>query len=315
MMTLRAPNVRVLVVDDDEFALNVACGLLKSMEIKTRTVNCGAMALKAVTNGKYEIVFIDHLMPEMDGIETMQKIRELGGHLATLPLVALTGSGQENAREMFISKGFSDYLSKPINMEELCSILKAYLPPDKIEMQAATAVKQVDLKIAATFVKEKRNVYTEIMNSLNSGDTKTAHRAAHSLKTAAGYLSKKELSAAAFSLETSLGKEPPEYTKEQLAILESELSAALAELEPLLAEEEAGKQEAVQVSNDEFAAILAELTPLLQKSDFGASAYVDKLRTIAGMTEIAELIENYEFSAAYSAIQKYNSDKMVLQTN
>jgi CheY-like chemotaxis protein len=309
MTTLRAPNVRVLVVDDDEFALNVACGLLKSMEIKTRTVNSGQMALKAVTNGKYDIVFIDHLMPEMDGIETMQKIREIGGHLAALPLVALTGSGQDNAREMFINKGFTDYLSKPINVEELCSILKEYLPPDKVEVQAADVNQSqkpsasIDLKLAATFVKEKRNTYVEISQSLSSGDIKTAHRAAHSLKTAAGYLSKKELSAAAFSLETSLGKEPPEYTSEQLATLEKELTAALNELQPLLAESESKSGEVEQVSSGELEALLAELKPLLQKSDFGALAYVEKLRTVAGMEEVAELIDNYELAAAFSVIQ------------
>jgi CheY-like chemotaxis protein len=307
MTVLRAPDVRVLVVDDDEFALNIACKYLKLMEIKTRTVNSGTMALKAVTNGKYDIVFIDHLMPEMDGIETMLKIRELGGRFEELTLIALTGSGQENAREMFISKGFTDFVSKPLNVDELYEVIKKHLPPEKIELQSAEGNVQTHAKedehLIIDFVKNNRETFGKIKSLLDSSDIKTAHRTAHNLKSAAGYLKKKELQAAAFSLETSLGREPPEYTAEQLTILEKELSAALSEFEPLLVKAESQKAETVQVSSAELTAIFAELMPLLEKSDFGATRYVEKLQGIAGMEKLAELIENYEFTEALKIIQ------------
>jgi CheY-like chemotaxis protein/HPt (histidine-containing phosphotransfer) domain-containing protein len=307
MITLRAPNVRVLIVDDDEFALNVATGLFKSMEIKVRTVNSGVMALKAVQNGKYDIVFIDHLMPEMDGIETMHKIREFGGNCETLPLVALTGSVGENTRDMFLGEGFNDYLQKPLNINELCEVIKKYVPADKIEMQTVSETSQThskeDEKLIVDFARNNKETFNKITGLLSAGDMETARRTAHNLKSAAGYLKKKELQAAAFSLEESLGKATPEYTPEQLAVLEKELIAALNDFESLLNEADGKTQETVQVSNEVLTALLDELKPLLKKNDFGALGYVEKLRGIEGMGELADLIENYEFDGAYNSIQ------------
>jgi CheY-like chemotaxis protein len=303
MAAMQTQDVRVLVVDDDEFSLNVTCKYLNAAGVKTRPVSSGVIALKAVENGKYDLVFIDHMMPEMDGTETMKRIRALGGRFEAMVLIALTGIEDENARDMFISQGFSDYVAKPVNMDSLCEILMKYLPPEKIISSAAPSGpenknKPADLKLIATFVKEKRNVYSEIANSLSSGDIKTAHIAAHSLKTAAGYVGRKELQAAAFSLETSLGKN--EHTPEQLAALEKELKAALDELEPLLAETQT--QKTAQISDEDLAVILNELKPLLKASDFGAAAYAEKLAGVPGMEKLAELIENYEFDDALALI-------------
>jgi HPt (histidine-containing phosphotransfer) domain-containing protein len=153
-----------------------------------------------------------------------------------------------------------------------------------------------------TFVKENRGTFESLKNALNNGDTVTAHRIAHTLKSGAGYLGKTELSEAAASMELSLGAEPPVYTHEQLIAIEYELEKALLEFEPIAKKAEEEKSEAVDVGADERAALLAELRPLLEKSDFGASDYVSRLEGITGMEELAERIDDYDFEGALGVL-------------
>jgi CheY-like chemotaxis protein len=264
------------------------------------------MALKAAEQGKYDIILIDHMMPEMDGIQTAEKIRALGGKYETLPLIALTGVEGENVRDMFLEHGFTDYISKPVNIDELGEIIKKHLPPDKIIEQTENVQpvvsKNNDNGLIITFTKNNLQTYEKIMDLLNTGDYETAHRTVHNLKSAAGYVGKKTLQAAAFSLETSLGEKPPAYTQNQLDTLKTELSAALEEFKPILNEAENEKQKTAKSSDEDPSAILNLLIPLLKKSDFGALDYVARLQGIKGMEKMAEHIENYEFEEALKLI-------------
>jgi len=151
---------------------------------------------------------------------------------------------------------------------------------------------QLRRKSILTFIKDNQNNFEEITDSLSSGDVKTAHRLAHTLKSIAGYLGKKELQEAAFSLEKSLQNETTDYTPEQLGVLEKELSSALREFEPLLKEAESAKAIAVQIDDGKLAALFSALEPLLRKGDFGAANFVEELRGIAGMEELAERIDD-----------------------
>ena len=216
---------------------------------------------------------------------------------------------------MFLSSGFNDFIAKPINIGELREIIKKYLPPEKIRTATGSKDQQTRLnsedellrKATVTFVKENRNTFNEITKTLEAGDFKTAHRIAHTLKSSAGYLGKKELQAAAFSLETSLQSEPAAYTSGQLGVLMMELEKALREFEPLAAEAEKDKPEAAQIDSEKLAAILAELRPLLKKGDFGAVSFVEELRGIVGMGELAERIDDYDFEGALQVLNSINT--------
>jgi HPt (histidine-containing phosphotransfer) domain-containing protein len=207
---------------------------------------------------------------------------------------------------MFISNGFNDFLAKPIDSDELRMILNKHLPPEKVKTEIVTneqqdsSIKEQALlnKAAVTFVKENQSTSFKIVDALNSGDIKTAHRIAHTLKSSSGYLGRKELQEAAGSLELSLTKEPPEYSKEQLNTIEEELNKALRDFGVLLKEAESAKPEAVQVSNEELTSLLDELKPLLENADFGASKYVEKLQSIEGLEELAARIDDYDFEGA-----------------
>ena len=128
---LFAPEAKVLVVDDNAVNLRVAAGLLKIFGIQADTASGGLVALKMIRDKDYDIVFMDHMMPDMDGIDTTVAARSMGGKYVKLPIIALTANAVGDVREMFRAEGLDDYLAKPIEMVQLNAILKKWLPPEK----------------------------------------------------------------------------------------------------------------------------------------------------------------------------------------
>jgi CheY-like chemotaxis protein/HPt (histidine-containing phosphotransfer) domain-containing protein len=130
---LYAPGAAVLVVDDNEFNLRVAEGMLSLFKINTKTAFSGKKAIDMIKKNEFDLVFMDHMMPEMDGIETVGIIRRLGFQYENLPIIALTANAIQGAKEMFLSNGFNGFISKPIEIQELNEVLREWLPPWKIE--------------------------------------------------------------------------------------------------------------------------------------------------------------------------------------
>lgn len=128
---LFAPEARVLAVDDNEMNLKVLQGLLKRTRIQLDLAGSGQEAIEIVQEKEYDLVFLDHRMPHMDGIETLKIIKEKK-LLGTVPVIALTANAISGAREMYIQNGFQDYLSKPISGDRLEEVLKRWLPAEKI---------------------------------------------------------------------------------------------------------------------------------------------------------------------------------------
>jgi signal transduction histidine kinase/CheY-like chemotaxis protein len=127
-----APSARVLVVDDIATNLKVAADFLALYELQADTCASGAEALCMVQKHRYDVIFMDHMMPGMDGIEATEAIRALpGDYFAQAPIIALTANAISGMREMFLSKGFSDYLSKPIRIQKLKEIMETWIPPEK----------------------------------------------------------------------------------------------------------------------------------------------------------------------------------------
>ena len=123
--SFKAPDAKVLVVDDVVMNANVIKGLLKKTEIKVITAYSGKDAIEWCKREKFDAILMDHFMPEMDGIMTLAEIRKR--ELQTCPVIALTANAIEGMKEMYLENGFSDYLSKPVNPKELESVLKKYL--------------------------------------------------------------------------------------------------------------------------------------------------------------------------------------------
>ncbi|MBR5088403.1 MAG: response regulator [Ruminiclostridium sp.] len=129
----RAPDAHILVVDDTRMNLIVAVGLLKDTQIAVDTAESGAEALQMTLVRSYDAILMDQRMPEMDGVETMHKLRARGkGNDLTIPVICLTADAISGAKERYIAEGFNDYLSKPIDSEELKKMLMRFLPAEKV---------------------------------------------------------------------------------------------------------------------------------------------------------------------------------------
>ena len=131
--TIWAPDANILVVDDNDMNLKVAKGLLKRSGIVPDMADSGEQCLKMAARKHYDIIFLDHMMPGMDGIQTLQALRPS----EDTAIIVLTANAVAGAREEYLKAGFQDYLSKPIEVDELEQMLARYLPEQKAQWRDA----------------------------------------------------------------------------------------------------------------------------------------------------------------------------------
>ncbi len=128
-----APDVNVLAVDDNLMNIRVLEGLLRPYKIKLSMATSGAEALDKIDSMNYDLIFMDHMMPQMDGIETMHRIRQKqGNYFKKIPIIALTANAIGGMREVFLGEGFQDFMSKPIELSVLERVLRRNLPQEKM---------------------------------------------------------------------------------------------------------------------------------------------------------------------------------------
>ena len=126
-------DTKILVVDDNIMNLKVMEGILGKYKISVVTANSGKAALQVIEEKNFDLVLMDHMMPEMDGIETLHRIRNMAGnYYRNVPIIALTANTIAGAREMFLEEGFDDFVEKPVECSVLERVLQRNLPAEKI---------------------------------------------------------------------------------------------------------------------------------------------------------------------------------------
>ena len=134
-----APEAKILIVDDNEMNLKVARGLLSPLQMTIDTAQSGKAALEKIVDDSYDIIFMDHMMPEMDGVECTKEIRSRNSdYMKNVPVIALTANALAGAKEEFLSAGMNDFVPKPIEMSTICSKIKQYLPREKVKSHKIT---------------------------------------------------------------------------------------------------------------------------------------------------------------------------------
>jgi signal transduction histidine kinase/CheY-like chemotaxis protein len=144
-----APDARVLVVDDTPINLDVFEGLLKTTKVKIDRAESGPECLEKTREKRYDIIFLDHRMPGMDGIETLKRLKEDDNNKNKgVPVICLTANAISGAREIYIRAGFDEYLTKPIMSEKLELLMTKFLPGEKvsIEITEVDADNQVNIE-------------------------------------------------------------------------------------------------------------------------------------------------------------------------
>ena len=127
-----APTAKVLVVDDVDLNLMVAEGMLEPYNIQVDLCESGKEALELIQTNTYDIIFLDHMMPDMDGMEVAAHIRERDGeYFNQVPLIALTANAIAGVKDIYLKGGFNDFVSKPIDISTMNAVLEKWLPEEK----------------------------------------------------------------------------------------------------------------------------------------------------------------------------------------
>ena len=155
-----APEAKVLIVDDNEMNLFVVQKLLERTQVQMTTCMSGKECLSLMQKEHYDVILLDHMMPEMDGIETLKASKELERNLCiNTPVIALTANAMAGVREKYLAEGFDDYLSKPIKGNALEDMLKKYIPAELQKKQEGC----LDIKTGMQYCGNSAEVYLEML--------------------------------------------------------------------------------------------------------------------------------------------------------
>jgi CheY-like chemotaxis protein/anti-sigma regulatory factor (Ser/Thr protein kinase) len=310
------PYGSVLVVDDVETNLYVAEGLLEHYKLSIETATCGSDALDKVRNGKiYDVIFMDHMMPEMDGIETTQKLRSMG---YKNPVVALTANALAGNDEMFMKKGFDGFLSKPIDVRQLNFVLnkfirdkypgeaKKYQPESEIIGQTGTGIGidaeaktgGINPKILQIFCKDAQKAAATLRETSADGNLKLYTTTAHAMKSALANVGEHEASKIASVLEYAGLNGNTEYITDETENFVKTLEALICKFSPAEASagNAAGNAGADVPEITENTEYLTEQLKIIEAAcegydDDAAYAALDRLQEKNWKPETADLLE------------------------
>ncbi len=148
-----APDAKILVVDDNRVNLQLMQSFLKQFRIVPELAGGGEEAVELARNNHYDIIFMDQMMPGMDGVEAMKAIRALGGERKNMPIIALTANAIAGTRNILLGEGFTDYASKPIAIKTLEFLLEQYLPGGSQTLTAEVELAKTESKAAKRKIK------------------------------------------------------------------------------------------------------------------------------------------------------------------
>ena len=234
-----APKARILIVDDIEINLKVAEGLMRPYKMQIDLSKSGFEAIELAKNNNYDLIFMDHMMPEMDGVETTRLIREMS---LDLPIVALTANTVVGAREMFLSSGFNDFVSKPIDMVKLNEVLAKWIPKEKQEIPIGDGEDFeviAETELLAIFYKDGFNKIEILKKCLEDQDYGLYTIHVHALKSASANVGATKISEAAKALEAAGKRGDYEFIKLRNAQLLEDLQAFLDSISSVIGEKRA----------------------------------------------------------------------------
>jgi len=289
------PYGRVLVVDDVESNLLVAKGLLMPYGLNIETVKSGFEAIEKITENKdYDIVFMDHMMPKMDGLKTTRILRELG---YTQPIVALTANAVIGQEEMFLANGFDSFISKPIDSRELNYILIELIRNKKLKKNPITTESnQASTEMAAaaiTDIKNALSVLQDILPKIKAGSAENSDMelfttTVHGMKSALANIDKKQMSNQALELEKASRNREMDTIISNTPVFMDDLYSLLNIMEQSI------KTENNDISNDDlvlFRGKLGEIKQAYAALDVkGAKAVLNELKEKNWTSDINKII-------------------------
>lgn len=276
-----APGVRILAVDDNPMNLSVLKGLLKKTGMQVDLAQSGLEAIAAVQKERYDMILMDHMMPKMDGIETMRQIRRLAANQNPMaPIIVLTANATAGSQKRYREEGFDDYLAKPVQGEKLEQMIFEYLPKRMIQKRNIEETDRQEqwndekickelsfygidvpaglcyfnqdmeqyISAAKTFLQHAKEKEQKRRKSLEAGDLKGYTIEAHSLKSNGRLLGDAKLGSVAEELEMAGVRGEMDVIREKDVLLEERVKRITEGIRWLLtyAEQDVGKKETGQ---------------------------------------------------------------------
>lgn len=306
-----APEAKILVVDDVPMNLKVVVNLLKKTKIRIDTADSGFEMLDRIQQKRYDIIFLDHRMPDMDGIETLQKMNDMGEEnlCKGVPVIALTANAVTGSREMYFKAGFTNYLSKPIDSDKLEEMIVHYLPDELIEYQreeeddtdtaAETeewrrldALEGIDLSVARQYadhpdflISSMRDYCAAIDDTSNKiekyleeGDIKNYTIVVHALKSSSRLIGAVDLSEKAKHLEACGDNNDIDEIREKTPELLREYRDLRSILSPVIKEED-DDTDKPQITESQLSEAYDTLKQFADNFDFdGIDSVIDALK-------------------------------------
>lgn len=285
-LTYTAPNARVLIVDDNAINLTVAKGVIEPLDMQVDLASSGGECIEKVRSCRYDLIFMDHMMPEMDGIEATHIIREKFPSYANVPIIALTANAAGGAREMFLKEGLNDFIAKPIDLADIVNKIRRWLPADKIVPIAGQKqekktehilpeIKELDLKTALSLMGSEKllnDVIRQFYHTMEKNENKIISLweskdiadftiEVHSLKSTSRQIGANRLSEMAARLELAGKTSNKEYISRNIA----EMLAEYDKLKEVLGTHYGGEEHAVPSEGIDL--LLKEMQEALDEMD------------------------------------------------
>ncbi|MDR1470975.1 MAG: response regulator [Synergistaceae bacterium] len=334
--SVAAKEVQVLVVDDHQINLKVAVAYLAKHNIRADTASSGEEALAKVQKKRYDLIFMDHMMPDMDGIETARRIRGLDSPLrAETPIVALSANAVAGARESFLEGGMNDFLPKPIDPRKLNAILIKWLPPDAITcpidpegtggelgpepredwngaidrnagIRNSAGDRALYRDLLSNFASDHASDDSLIDDAVGRGDLAAARIIAHTLKSSAALIGARGLRDAALAIEKKFADGDGVPAEDEMRSLGAELKAALEEIHSGTRRSAVTREPAL-LDGDGARDLISRLRPLLESGNAASLEMTDEIARVLsplgdGADALAERIRDFDFDGALGVL-------------
>ncbi len=260
--TINIHGSRILIIDDNDINLRVTAGLLKPYGAAVDTATNAEDGIRLATKGKYDLVFMDHMMPGTDGVEATKIIRSYEDpYYRSIPIIALSANAIEGAEDLFMRAGMNDFLEKPVKLKELENILKKWIPSDKLKVKYVDVsdeymdipvfsdFKNIDVNVGLSFTNGDAAMYKSIVeeyaqsidakktlldNLAETGDVARFTIEVHSLKSLSKTIGAIKLSEVCLNFERLGHKRDTDTIKNTIDRLDDEIDSVKKDLEPLI---------------------------------------------------------------------------------
>ncbi len=295
-----APKAHVLVVDDNEMNVKVFQGLLAPLQIQIDTAENGKVALSMISHHTYHMVFMDHMMPVMDGVEALRRIRdELPGG-DSLPVVALSANATTDARKMFLEVGFDGFVSKPFRMKDMIEVLKKHLPAEVIQSGEYTEglqrweSEELLQSLMGDYYKLIDSRTKKIQGLFQEGRIRDFTIEVHGMKSSSRMIGATDLSEQFYELEQLGNAENVEEIQRKLPTVLAAFQAYKEKLQPYVKE-----QELVEVPKEEVLVTLRELKEAADSFDMDVvDVRMEELGKVACSKQLREKIKALDVCVA-----------------